>query len=130
MAEIWCTCLLGEYLGVFFSFFENFDFGAIMGPKTSKMGPKPLGHTREGINHWIFFFYCFYYLKVFKVLWAQKPQEWAQTFRVLQGVHRSLVFFHSGVLVKCLGKILRVNFLFLEILIFGPFLTGGRWKKF
>ena len=26
LAEIWHTCSLGEYLGVFFSFFENFDF--------------------------------------------------------------------------------------------------------
>ena len=28
LAEIWHTCSLGEYLGVFFSFFKNFDFGA------------------------------------------------------------------------------------------------------
>ena len=26
LAEILHTCSLGEYLGVFFSFFENFDF--------------------------------------------------------------------------------------------------------
>jgi len=27
MAEIWYTCSLSKYLGVVFSFFENFYFG-------------------------------------------------------------------------------------------------------
>jgi len=35
MAEIWYTCSLSKYLGVFFSFFKNFHFwalGTILGP--------------------------------------------------------------------------------------------------
>ena len=36
LAEIWYNCSLDEYLGVFFSFFENFHFWA----RRTRFGPK------------------------------------------------------------------------------------------
>ncbi|WP_215897480.1 hypothetical protein, partial [Acinetobacter baumannii] len=52
--EIWYTCSLDEYLGVLFSFFENFlilDSGDSV--QVQKMDQKPLGRSREAKNYWI-----------------------------------------------------------------------------
>ena len=53
LTEIWYTCTLGEYLGVFFSFFENFHFWARGTRFLAQNGPKSSGQPTEPKNCWI-----------------------------------------------------------------------------
>ena len=98
LAEIWHTCSLGEYLGVFFSFFENFDFWGLGTSFSPKRGWQP-GDFKNGriwlkfgilvpwVNIWwcFFMFWRFWFLrpgdeffaKTRLKLWAWRLQKWS-----------------------------------------------------